>query len=72
MTYKYNLRSGSESKVKYEINNQNQSQFDSIIDLNWRVVTPPLSHTNPSNNLGWHRLSGYFSQNNMPYKKGYR
>ncbi len=27
-------------KQNNEINNQNQSHFDSIIDLNWRIVTP--------------------------------
>ncbi len=28
--------------LKYEIDNQNQSHFDSIIDLNRRIVTPLL------------------------------
>ncbi len=39
MTYKYHLGSGSESKAKNEIDNQNPSHFDSIIDLNQRIVT---------------------------------
>ncbi len=38
MTYKYHLRSGSESKAKNEIDNQNFSHFDSIIDLNLRIL----------------------------------
>ncbi len=43
MTYKYHLRSGSESKSKNEIDiNQNLCPFDSIIGLNLRIITPLL------------------------------
>ncbi len=37
--YKYQLRNGSESKAKYEIDIQNWSHFNSIFDINRRIIT---------------------------------